>query len=204
MVCQDDELRQCKFADICDKRNAVLQTILQREQAACVSRRKPGQPTPPVCMIRVATLLANSLRTLHEAEVSSRAGVYFYPDLTEVLLQARDDQVVHRIVDQVQPFFLRLLAALTTWEPHRYKKGFVRWMLLGMLYLCTEGLSILGVVILPQVQELCLVLPSDNKISVYFANLNVTTKCVTDMSNLIHSSIKKHPEIFRWLKETSS
>lgn len=73
-------------------------------------------------------------------------------------------------------------------------------MLLGMLYICTEGLEIMNVVILPRVAELRMLLPGDNKISVYFKALGVGTKCITDTSNLIHTSLKKYPQIFEKLK----
>lgn len=75
-----------------------------------------------------------------------------------------------------------------------------RWMLLGMLYICTEGLEVMNVTILPRVAELRTLLPGDNKISVYFKSLGIGTKCITDTGNLIHTSLKKHPQILQKLK----
>lgn len=79
----------------------------------------------------------------------------------------------------------------------------LRWILLGMLYICTEGLEISGLVILPRIVDLCTLLPGDNKISLYFKTLGVGTKCVTDVTNLIHTSLKKNPQIFEKLRSIS-
>lgn len=95
----------------------------------------------------------------------------------------------------------RLLSVLKTIDSNKYKSNNIHWMLLGMLYLCTSGHVIGTVVVLPRVDELCYILPSDNRIYYYFGDMGITTKCVTEMCNMIAGTLKDQDRAIRLLED---
>lgn len=104
------------------------------------------------------------------------------------------------IVSKVHPYMYRLLSVLKTIDSNKYKSNNIPWMLLGMLYLCTGGHTIGTVTVLPRVDELCYILPSDNRIFCYFGSMGINTKCVTEMSNMISCTLKDQDNAIRFLE----
>ena len=110
------------------------------------------------------------------------------------------DADVHGLVHKVHPYVYRLLCVLKSIDHNKYKSTNIPWMVLGMLYMCTSGMVMGSVQVLPAVPELRTILPSDNRILFYFGSLGITTKCVTDTSNMIAVSLKNNAAALRHLQ----
>lgn len=179
-VLQDRGVLYARFVDACVRRDRVLARVL-----AC----RGGARGQAVCLLSVAASLEAAVREGSLQGDSSRASVQCLQDPFQYL-RVWPDREVERVVQRVHPHVYRLLAVLKTLDANKYKGNNVPWMLLGMLYLCTTGLNIGHVRVLPIVPELRTILPHDNRIHHYFGGMGINTKCVTDMSNMIVGTLK--------------
>ena len=93
------------------------------------------------------------------------------------------------------------MLVLKTIDNNKYKANNVPWMVLGMLYLCTSGMCIGGVQVLPVIRDLAKILPNDNRILHYFGCLGINTRCVIEMSNMITVTLKGRSDALRCLGE---
>ena len=117
-------------------------------------------------------------------------------------LRVWGDQEVDELVSRVHAPIYRLMMVLKTVDSGKYKGNNVPWMVLGMLYLCTAGMFIGGVQVLPVVGELAQVLPNDNRILHYFGGFGINTRCVIEMSNMITVTLKGRMDAIRFLAGT--
>lgn len=186
MVVQDTNVLFSKYNDSCEKRDALLNSILQN-----LDRNKP------VCMLSVAAKLESRVKSMIQRDTSTHS-VQSYRDPYECL-KVWSDIEVDRLVSRVSPYIYRLMSVLKTIDCNKYKSNNIPWMMLGMLYMCTCGHNIGNVMVLPRVSELCTILPNDNRIFHYFGALKINTKCVTEMSNMIAVSLKGNEGALRVL-----
>jgi len=106
---------------------------------------------------------------------------------------------IQKTTSLVIPYIYRLLVLLKSSNPNKYKSNSINWIILGILYLCINGLSIRNLTVLPSCPILRSILPPENKISIYFSSMKIHTKCVTDIGNLITSTFRRDPTYLRSL-----
>jgi hypothetical protein len=188
IVSQNESALAARHADCCEKRNALLDDIL------CAHR--DAHPGVPVCMLSVAASLENAFA--RDIDENPLGNVVCLRNPFQYLTPWLDEDI-EAIVERVFPPIYRLFSVLRTLDSNKYKGNNLQWMVLGMLYICTTGMVVGNVRILPKVLGLRTILPNLNRIKVYFASLRISTRCVTDMSNMITVSLKDHTGALRAL-----
>jgi hypothetical protein len=159
--------------DACEKREAIMQRILKKHKTNHGTSKK-------VCLVSMAAEIA------HESKVDPFACLIAY-----------SDDKLNFFLNKISAPIIRVLAILKTMDYTKYKGNSIPSMVLGMIYLCTNGISCGNVRILPRVPDLIHILPNDNRIHHYFGQFGVNTKCVTDMSNMITTALKDRVDILR-------
>lgn len=172
---QDNKVLFSRYCETCEKRDTVLQQLL----AEYISARKHEGP---VCMLTIAAKLEHRLGRKGTSD-------WDFKD-SHSILKLYSDEMINDIVEQVKPSIYRLFLILKTLDCNKYKGSNIQWMILGMLYICTSGMTIGYTRILPCIPVLRDILPNDNRIYHYFGHLGIHTKCVTDMSNMISQTLK--------------
>lgn len=150
-----------------------------------------------VCLLSVAATLEARLKRHMEGDACMN-NVSPCRDPYQCL-RVWSKEEVDSLVGRVNPPIYRLMMVLKTIDNSKYKGNNVPWMVLGMLYLCTSGMCIGGVQVLPVVGELAQILPNDNRIMHYFGGFGINTKCVIEMSNMITVTLKGGTDALRFL-----
>lgn len=150
-----------------------MQRIIKKHKAEHGTRK-------PLCLLGMAAQIA------HESKVDPYA-----------CLVACSDEKLSVFLNKISAPIIRVLAILKTMDYTKYKGNSIPSMVLGMIYLCTNGISCGNVRILPRVPDLIHILPNDNRIHYYFGRFGANTKCVTDMSNMITTALKDRVDILR-------
>ncbi len=112
-------------------------------------------------------------------------------------LQVCSDAAINGFAKRISPPIIRLIAVLKTMDAIKYRGNTLPSMILGMIYLCTMGITCNDVRILPCVSDLSGILPNDNRIHHYFGSLGVNTKCVTEVSNLVNAALKDRMDVLK-------
>lgn len=149
-------------------------------QVAVLQVQNHQNNTKPICLCTMAAAIA------HECKVDPFQ-----------CLQPCPNEKLNEIAQRISPAIIRVLAVLKTMDSAKYKGNALPSMILGMIYLCTTGVTCGTVRILPHIPGLINILPNDNRIQFYFGKMGVNTKCVTDVSNLLNSALKNRVDVLR-------
>lgn len=173
---QNQGVLHARFLEACEKREHAMQKIV-------LEHRKNHGTRRPICLCTMA------------AQIVSQDQCKVDPFQC---LKPCTNEKLNEIAQRIAPPIIRLLAILKNMDSAKYKGNALSSMILGMMYLCTTGVTCGTVRILPHVPALIQILPNDNRIHFYFGKkMGVNTKCVTDVSNLMNSALKDRVDILK-------